>query len=191
MALKNGLTKEEYEKLPEELKTHYKEVGGVYNVDLEGGEDHEKLKTLAEEEAKKAQKAQEELSALKKELEKRMKEQEEASKSKGSENEQLNAAVEQLQKELEEHKDKLKQAELDALRARVCEAAGLSKEFVGRLRGETEAELTEDAKALKALVPDIPKRLGGDFRPVESTNAEKAGFEAGAKLAEEYAKGLI
>ena len=191
MALKNGLTKEDYEKLSDELKAHYKEVGGVYNVDLEGGEDHEKLKALAEEQAAKAKTAQKELDDAKKELEKHKKEQEEASKSKGSELEHMNAVVEQLRKDLEEQTMKLKLADLAALKARVCETVGLTKELAERLRGETEEELTVDAKALKALVPDKPSSIGADFRPVEPTSAELAGFEAGKKLAEEYTKGLV
>ena len=74
--------------------------------------------------------------------------------------------------------------ELDALRAKVATAVKLPAELAGRLQGETEDELTEDAKVLAAALPkpsmetDGDKGTGGGTGPVEMTDEEKQEFAA-------------
>lgn len=56
------------------------------------------------------------------------------------------------EKELGKLRERVKGFERTALTERAAEAAGLSRAFAARLRGETEEELTADAKELAKLV---------------------------------------
>lgn len=64
---------------------------------------------------------------------------------------------EQTQAELQSFKDQATKAERDALLRKAAKDAGLSEDLIDRLRGESEAELLADAKALaKRLAPTPP-----------------------------------
>lgn len=82
----------------------------------------------------------------------------------------------------EEAEAKAKGLELDALKTKVAAAVKLPAELAGRLQGETEEELTEDAKLLAAALPkpsfetDAVKGTGGDGGPPELTDADKLEF---------------
>ena len=79
---------------------------------------------------------------------------------------------------------KAKGLELDALKTKVAAAVKLPAGLAARLQGETEEELTEDAKLLAASLPkpsfetDAGKGTGGDGGVPEMTDAEKQEFAA-------------
>ena len=77
---------------------------------------------------------------------------------------------------------KAKGLELDALKTKVAAAVKLPAGLAARLQGETEEELTEDAKVLAASLPkpsfetDAGKGTGGDGGVPEMTDADKQEF---------------
>ena len=77
---------------------------------------------------------------------------------------------------------KAKGLELDALKTKVAAAVKLPAGLAARLQGETEEELTEDAKVLAASLPkpsfetDAGKGTGGDGGVPELTDADKLEF---------------
>ena len=77
---------------------------------------------------------------------------------------------------------KAKGLELDALKTKVAAAVKLPAGLAARLQGETEEELTEDAKVLAASLPkpsfetDGGKGTGGDGGVPEMTDADKLEF---------------
>ena len=85
---------------------------------------------------------------------------------------------------VEEAEAEAKGLKLDALKTKVAAAVKLPAGLAARLQGETEEELTEDAKLLAAELPkpsfetDAGKGTGGDGGPAEMTDAEKQEFAA-------------
>lgn len=78
---------------------------------------------------------------------------------------------EKQQKELEAAAAKVKAMELQTLRQTVATKVGLPAAFVDRLRGETEAEIEADAKAILAIIPkptapNINASTGGTPAPI-------------------------
>ena len=89
---------------------------------------------------------------------------------------------------------KLAEKELDALKTKVAAAVKLPAGLAGRLQGETEEELTEDAKLLAAELPkpsfetDAGKGTGGDGGSPEMTDAAKGEFAAQLGVLPQYVK---
>lgn len=73
--------------------------------------------------------------------------------------------TEALSAKLAEANAKIKGYELESLRRKIAAAEGVPSDFVNRLRGDTEAEITEDARALAGILEannrkDLPGYTG-------------------------------
>lgn len=84
-------------------------------------------------------------------------------------------------KEIEELKGQVKSYEISSLKARIAHEQGLPYGFSTRLSGEDENAITEDAKALKALISEnTPQAPGVSREPADSNGAlsKRAGLKA-------------
>jgi hypothetical protein len=145
----------------EEQETEETETQEVEETEVENADKPDAVKKLIETERKRAKS----YAAKVKELERQLKEREEK--------------VKPLEEQIKSATDRVAEAELRATRLEIAAAAKLPLELATRLKGETEGELREDAKALLALVGSQTKAPGpgadGGYKqdPPEKKNPAK------------------
>lgn len=127
-----------------------------------------------------------ELRALKAASEKQQREQQAAAEAQLKEQGKYKELLEQRERELAELKSR-------EVRSRVATAAGIPAELAERLRGATEAELAEDAKALKALLGTAAKPATPGIPPSGGTSGERVSLKdmTPAQIREAWAKGQL
>lgn len=95
--------------------------------------------------------------------------------------------IARLTTEVAEANRKIKGFELDSLRRKIAAAEGVPLDFAGRLQGETEQEITEDARSLAGILEaNNRKDLPGYTGNREPENSKDAAFR---KMAADIVKG--
>lgn len=150
--LKIKVTKEEYDALPEGVKTEYKASGDLYILDVEGYEDPGELRRARDREKQAAKDAREEADRLKREAEE--------AKNNNARNTGDIAALEKSWKEkrdadVKEREDKLKKKD-----------AWAEKQLKEAVAEKIAAELSDSPKV---LLPHIKARLSADLSSDDPT----------------------
>jgi len=121
---------------------------------------------------------QKEIADLRKENAKHRTANREAERKLAEESGQFKTLYEQSQTELEQLKSQIAQRDRAALLVKVAKAAGLPEDLTDRLKGETEAELLTDAKAMaKRLATPAPST--GATSPGRGTETQRTSKRIG------------
>ena len=123
-----------------------------------------------------AQKAEQELSKL-------QASQREAEEAKAKEEGKFKELLEAREKELEALKQDIAKRDLQARKAAIAKTHGIPDEFVDRLKGDTDEDLENDAKAVAKLLTkrDAPDTDGGAKTPAGVKKPNKSDYSDPAR----------